>query len=80
MDNAIRSVACAVACAGSIMGAGLGAIADDRGYFVVLLGFLGFLIFGLLTIRGVAGTANVGGVIEYLFSPKGAADRSSDLD
>ena len=68
MANAIRSVACAIACAASIVGAGLGAGAGAGGYFVVLLGFIGFVIFGLFTIRSVAGTVNFGRVMEYLFS------------
>ena len=80
MTNGIRSIACAIGCAGSIMGAGLGAGAEDGGYFVVLLGFLGFVIFGMFTIRTVVGTANFGGVMEYVFSLKAAADDSSELD
>jgi hypothetical protein len=80
MANAIRSIACAVACAGSIMGAGLGAAAGDGGYFVVVLGFLGFLIFGLFTIRTVSGTVKFAGILEYLFSADAAEDEVSKLD
>jgi len=67
VENAVRSVACAIVCAGSIIGAGLGA-GGENGYFVVLLGFVGFAVFGLLTIRMVTGTANFTKVIEYLFT------------
>ena len=80
MANAIRSIACAIACAGSIIGAGLGAAADDGGYFVVLLGFLGFLIFGLFTIRTVSGTAKLAGILQYMFSADAAEDDVSKLD
>ena len=80
MANAIRAIACSIACAGSIIGAGLGAAADDGGYFVVLLGFLGFLIFGLFTIRTVSGTANFARILEYLFSGDAAENELSELD
>ena len=80
MANAVRSIACGIACAGSIIGAGLGAAADDGGYFVVLLGFLGFLIFGLFTIRTVSGTANFARILEYLFSGDSAENELSELD
>jgi hypothetical protein len=77
MANEIRSLACAVACAGSIVGAGLGARSADGSYFVVLPGFLGFITFGLFTIRTVAGTANFARILEYLFSAETDEDGSS---
>lgn len=65
VEDAIRSVACAIVCAGSIIGAGLG-VGGENGYFVVLLGFIGFVVFGLFTIRMVTGTANFAKVMDYL--------------
>lgn len=78
MARAIRAVACAIACAGSIMAAGHAAGGSDQGYFVVVVGFLGFLLFGLFLIRTVAGTANFGQVMEYLFSPESTADAADN--
>ncbi len=80
MADAIRSIACAVACAGSIMAAGLGAGGGSQGYIVTLLGFVGFVVFGLFLIRALAGTLNVSRVMEYLFRTNSAADDSSDPD
>jgi hypothetical protein len=65
LENAVRSIACAIVCAGSIIGAGIGA-QGENGYFVVLLGFIGFAVFGVFTIRTVTGTAKFTNVIEYL--------------
>jgi len=67
VENAVRSIACAIVCAGSIIGAGLGADGEN-GYFVILLGFIGFAVFGVITIRMVTGTANFTKVIEFLFT------------
>ncbi len=67
MEDAVRSIACAIICGGSIVGAGLGS-AGENGYFVVLFGFIGFAVFGVFTIRMVTGTANFTKVIEFLFT------------
>jgi hypothetical protein len=75
MANAIRSIACA----GSIIGAGLGA-GGTQGYFVVLLGSIGLFVFGLFPIRTIVGPLSFGRVMEYLFSPESATDDSFDLD
>jgi len=72
MASANRSIACAVACAGSIIGAGLGTV-GTQGYFVVLLGSVGFFVFGLFLMRTIVGPLSFGRVMEYL-------DDSLDLD
>lgn len=74
MDRAIRSIACALAFSASIIAAGLAAGGGDQGYFVVLLGLVGSVVFGLLLIRLIAGTASFNPVLEYLFASRPSTD------
>jgi len=82
MENAVRTVACAIACAGSIIGAGLAA-GQPSGYFVVVLGFLGFAVFGLFMIHSLVGSVAPSNVMEYLFGtekPRRRKKKSDELE
>ena len=82
MENAVRAVACAIACSGSIVGAGLAA-GQPSGYFVIVLGFIGFIVFGLFTIHQLVGSVNPSNVMEYMFGteqPRRKKKKSDELE
>ncbi len=66
MDRSEHVLASSVACAGSLIGAGLGAGSGDGGYLVVVLGFIGFTVFGLVTLRLLTGSVHPTRVMNYL--------------
>ena len=69
MDQSQQSLSSAILAAGSIIGAGQAA-GSGGGYFVVMLGIVGFLLFGLFSIKQIIGSINPNAVTEYLLSPE----------
>lgn len=78
MAHAIRSVACAIGFAASMIAAGLAAGGKDQGYFVIVLGLVWSIVFGLLLLRMTAGSASFPHIMQYLFDPHQAPEESSD--
>ncbi len=77
MASADRSIACAIGFAASIIAAGLAAGGDEQGYFVIVLGLFGYVVFGLLLLKLIVGTAHAGQVLNFMFS---SSRRRDDAD
>ena len=83
-DPAQQSLPSEILAAESIIGAGQAAGSGD-GYFVLMLGIVGFLLFGLFNIKQIVGSINPNAVTEYLLSPekktrKSKSSKSDDKD
>ena len=78
-DPSQQPLPAAILAAGSIIGAGQAAGSGD-GYFVVMLGIVGFLLFGLFNIKQIVGSINPNAVTEYLLSPEKKLRKASKRD
>ena len=57
-----------------MIAAGLAAGGQDQGYFVIVLGLIWSVVFGLLLLRMTAGSASFPQVMQYLFDPHQAPE------